>query len=98
VADGNGAPVEEPIRLSVEEAQVNIRIGITDSPRELEVELAEDTDRAALRSQVDAALLEGKGVLWLTDRRGNEIAVSAGRLAYVQLGSDSAKRSMGFQH
>jgi hypothetical protein len=65
---------------------VDIRIGVTDNPREIALQLADDTDRDALKAEVDTALSDGTGVLWLTDDKGKEVAIPAARLAYVELG------------
>lgn len=65
---------------------MDIRIGVTDNPREIALQLADDTDRAALKAEIDAALGGGVGVLWLTDDKGKEVGIPASRLAYVELG------------
>ncbi|MEL7208715.1 MAG: DUF3107 domain-containing protein [Actinomycetota bacterium] len=73
---------------------MDLRIGVTHSPRELTLELDEDTDRDELRKQVDASL-EG-GMLWLTDRKGREVAVPADKIAYVELGAPGDEHRIGF--
>ena len=65
---------------------MDIRIGVTDNPREINLQLADDTDRAALKTEIDTALASGEGVLWLTDDKGKEVGIAASRLAYVELG------------
>jgi hypothetical protein len=74
---------------------VDVRIGLLQTPKELEVQLDEGADPAAIRSQVDAALKEG-ATLWLTDRRGRQIGVPAEKLSYVEIGSPSEERRIGF--
>lgn len=74
---------------------MDVRIGLAYSARELEVELADDTDVAALKARIDDALAAG-GALWLTDRKGNEIALPADKLTFVQIGSGSEKGRIGF--
>jgi hypothetical protein len=74
---------------------VDVRIGITQSPKELEIHLADDADPAAVRSDVDAALSSG-GTLWLTDRKGRQIGVAVEKLAYVEIGSPEDDRRIGF--
>jgi hypothetical protein len=69
---------------------------VTYSSKELEVDLAEDTDRDALRAKVEAALSSGTGVLWLPDRKGRDIAVPADKISFVEIGSDSDGRRIGF--
>jgi hypothetical protein len=75
---------------------VDVRIGVTQAPRELNVEVADDTDREALRKQVEAALTGALDVLWITDRRGKEIGVAAAKIAYVEVGTADSERRIGF--
>ena len=75
---------------------MDVRIGITQSMRELEVDLPEDTDRKKLRADIDAALAKDDGILWLTDKKGREVAVPAAKIAYVELGTATESRGMGF--
>jgi hypothetical protein len=74
---------------------VDVRIGVTQA-REVEVELAEDTDPAELKATIDAALADAEGVLWLTDRRGRQVAVPSAKVAYIEVGSPSDARRIGF--
>jgi hypothetical protein len=74
---------------------VDVRIGLTQTPKELEVQLEEGTDPAAIRAQVEE-ILKGEGTLWLTDRRGRQIGVPAAKLAYVEIGSPQEDRRIGF--
>ena len=74
---------------------MDVRIGLSQTPKELEVQLEEGADPADLRSQVDAALKEGT-TLWLTDRRGRQIGVPAEKLSYVEIGSPNEERRIGF--
>jgi hypothetical protein len=75
---------------------MDLRIGVTQAPREINVELADDTDRDALRAQVDAALAGTTDTLWITDRKGRMIAVPAAKIAYVEIGSVDGERKIGF--
>ncbi len=76
--------------------RVDLRIGVTQAPRELAIELADDTDRDDLRSRVEAALAGTADVLWVEDKRGNDIGVPAAKIAYVELGSADGDRRIGF--
>ena len=75
---------------------MDVRIGVTQAPREINVEVADDIDRGALRDQVEAALTGAVDVLWITDRRGKEIGVAAAKIAYVEVGVADGERRMGF--
>jgi hypothetical protein len=74
---------------------VDVRIGLTQTAKELEVELADDADVDALRTKVDDALAAGS-TLWLTDRKGRQVGVAATKLAYVEIGSPDDARRIGF--
>jgi hypothetical protein len=76
---------------------MEIRIGVTQSPRELTVEVADDDDAvAAARGAVSAALDGSSAVLWLTDRRGREFAVPSAKVAYAEFGAKDGDRKLGF--
>ena len=75
---------------------MDVRIGVTYTPKEIEVELSDDTDREHLITTIEEAIsAEGK-VLWLTDRRGRRVGVPASKLAYVEIGADTGDRRVGF--
>ena len=74
---------------------MDVRIGLIQNAKELEVQLDDDADAGALRKQVDAALKDG-GTLWLTDRKGRQVGVAAEKLAYVEIGSPDDGRRIGF--
>jgi hypothetical protein len=75
---------------------VDVRIGVKYSPKELNIELPEDADAAALKAQIDAALADDDSVLWLTDRRGRQVGVPSGRITYVEIGTPDTDRRVGF--
>ena len=59
---------------------MDVRIGIVQTVKELEVELPEDADRDAVMAQIDEAL-SSESVLWLTDRKGRRVGVPAPKVA-----------------
>ena len=76
---------------------MDVRIGVTYSPKELDLELPDDADASELRAQVESALAGGQdSVLWLTDRRGRQVGVPVGKIAYVEIGPPGADRRIGF--
>ncbi|MEZ5375505.1 MAG: DUF3107 domain-containing protein [Acidimicrobiales bacterium] len=75
---------------------MDIRIGIAQSASVIELEMSDDTDRAALKAEIDASLGADSGVLWLTDKRGKDVAVPVARVAFVEIGKDDAERRIGF--
>jgi hypothetical protein len=74
---------------------VDIRIGVTQAPREVNVELSDDTDRAALQKQIAAAVADGS-LLTLADRKGREVMIPGSKIAYVELGTADAGPRIGF--
>jgi len=74
---------------------LEVRIGIVQTPKELEVDLGEDADRDSVLKDIDGTIERG-GVLWLTDRRGRRVAVPTAQIAYVEVGAPSAERRVGF--
>lgn len=74
---------------------MDVRIGIVQTPKELEVELGEDADRELLLAAIEEALA-GESVLWLTDRRGRRVGVPVAKVAYVEVGAPSQDRRVGF--
>ena len=76
---------------------MDVRIGVTYSPKELDLELEDGTDAAAVRSQVEAALGGGgASVLWLTDKKGRTVGIQVDKIAYVEVGAPGPGRSIGF--
>jgi len=75
---------------------VDVRIGIIQTAKELDVELAEGSDRDAVLADVETALSNPEGILWLTDKRGRRVAVPSARIAYVEVGPIADERRVGF--
>jgi hypothetical protein len=87
-----------PCRQATEEREgcdVDVRIGIVQTVKELEVELADDADREAVMADIDVAL-GGEGVLWLTDKKGRRVGVPSSKVAYIEVGAPTAERRVGF--
>ncbi len=75
---------------------MDVRIGIVQTPKEREVELADDADRDKVLADIESALGGDEGVLWLTDRRGRRVAVPVAKVAYVEVGAPANERRVGF--
>ena len=74
---------------------MDIRIGVTEAPRELDLTVDDDL-RDELHDRIDEAVAAGDGVLWLTDTSGREVAVPVAKIAYLELGRATGGRSIGF--
>lgn len=74
---------------------MDVRIGVTYTAKELEVELPEDAEADSVKADIEAALASGS-VLWLTDRKGRNVGVPADKVAYVDMGAEAGDRRIGF--
>jgi len=76
---------------------MDIRIGITHSAREISLELEDEAKvRTALKASVDKALKGEVDTLWITDKKGRDIAIPSAKIAYVEIGATGADRRIGF--
>ena len=72
-----------------------VRIGVTYTPREIEVELQDDANGDEVVKQIEEALADEGRILWLTDRRGRRVGVPSAKVAYVEIGGHEDRR-VGF--
>jgi uncharacterized protein YnzC (UPF0291/DUF896 family) len=83
--------------VDIEVNTVDIRIGVTQASREIAVEVDDDAKvRQALKASVESAMKGEIDTLWITDKKGRDIAVPAAKIAYVEIGSADADRRIGF--
>ena len=75
---------------------MDVRIGVVQSPKEIELELPDSVDPEQLSAQMEEVLSSQSGVLWITDRKGRRVGVPAGRIAYVEVNTVSDERRVGF--
>ncbi|MCV7032151.1 DUF3107 domain-containing protein [Mycobacterium sherrisii] len=80
-------------RRTTEGAIVEVKVGITDSPRELVFTSAQTP--AEVEDAVNAALREGPGLLSLTDEKGRRYLIQTAKIAYVEIGAADSRR-VGF--
>lgn len=73
---------------------MEVRIGVTQTPREIEIELG-DGDRDQVVKDIEKALAGDDGVLWLTDRRGRTVGIPSAKVAYIEI-SPTEDRRVGF--
>jgi hypothetical protein len=73
---------------------VDVKIGVTDSGRELVVSSAATPDE--IESQVAASLAQPTGLLTLVDDKGRKVIVPAARIAYVEIAASDGQRRVGF--
>jgi hypothetical protein len=75
---------------------VDVRIGVTQTPKEIEVDLGDGVDVDAIAKQIEEALNSEHGVLWLTDRKGRRVGVPSAKVAYVEVDGSHEARQVGF--
>jgi hypothetical protein len=76
-----------------EGADVEVKIGITDSPRELV--FSSPQTPGEVEELVNTALGKDSDVLSLTDEKGRRFLVNAAKIAYVEIGVADSRR-VGF--
>lgn len=72
---------------------MDIRIGIVNSPRELNFET--DGTAAEVRARVEQAFTAGDAFVSFTDTKDKEFLVPVASIAYLELGTDTTRR-VGF--
>lgn len=75
---------------------MDVRIGVIQNPKEIQVELPAGTDVEEVRSRVAEAITGKEAVLWLVDRHSRTVAVPSERIAYVEIGAGDSERRVGF--
>lgn len=75
---------------------MDVRIGVTYTAKEIDVDLGDEADPAKVRSDVEEALSTETGVLWLTDRKGRQVGIPVAKVAYVEIGSPRDAHRIGF--
>ena len=75
---------------------MDIRIGVTYTPKEIALELAKGTKADSVKGDIDAALSGDSSVLWLEDRKGRQVGVPSDKIAYIEIGSEDSSRPIGF--
>lgn len=84
------APVIDVLK---EEYQVEIKIGFTQSPRELVINTEESQE--VVVAKVKEASSSDVGILELQDAKGSKFVVNVTQIAYVEVGT-TAPRAVGF--
>lgn len=74
---------------------MDVRIGVSQTAKEIDVELPDGADVDALKADIDKALTGGT-TLWVTDRKGRQVGVPGEKIAYLEIGSPDDGRRIGF--
>lgn len=75
---------------------MDVRIGIVQSVKELDIELPDDADRDEVVAGIETTLANEGAILWLTDRKGRQVGVPAAKVAYIEVDAPSSDRRVGF--
>jgi hypothetical protein len=85
---GAGQPDQE------DERHMEVKLGVTYSPKELVVEVDQSPDDVA--GLVEEAVSGKSKVLWLSDAKGRRVGVPTEKLAYVEVGEEHPDKRVGF--
>ena len=72
---------------------MEVKIGISDSPRELVIASAQTPSE--VEKLVSAALADNASTLSLADEKGRKYVIVTSKIAYVEIGA-AASRAVGF--
>ena len=76
---------------------MEIRIGVTYSPKEIEIDMSDDAVGGdELVEEITASVGKEGAMLWLTDKKGRRVGIPTGKLAYVEIGAPRSDRRVGF--
>ena len=75
---------------------MEIRIGVTHSPKEIEIDVSDDAGGEELVEQITASVGKEGAMLWLTDRKGRRVGIPTTKMAYVEIGAPRGDRRVGF--
>lgn len=71
---------------------MKVKIGVADAAKLVELEVE---DVAAFQETIDEALTAG-GMAWFTDTKGRDIGIPSSRIAFVEVESTDAMKTVGF--
>jgi len=74
---------------------MEVRIGILNAPREVTIDMADDTSADELKAAVEAGVAESS-MVWLTDKKGRETGFPGAHIAYVEIGTAGDDNRIGF--
>ena len=75
---------------------MDIRIGVSDTPKEITVELSDKTDLKKLKKDIDSALSQEISLFWFTDIKGRQVGIPTNKIAYVDIGTTGSGNPVGF--
>lgn len=73
---------------------IEVKIGVLDGTKEIELELNETAD--SFQKMLKDSAGASKGLFWVVDRRGHRVGLAADKITYVEIEPEVAARSVGF--
>ncbi len=73
---------------------MELRIGVVQSPREIELELDSSVDEVV--KLIDDGFSSGNPLVWVTDAKGRKVGVNIEKIAYVEVDDGASSRTVGF--
>ena len=74
---------------------MELRVGVTDTHKELLIELEDSAKREKLVAEIEKSLSDGERMMWFTDKRGRTVGVPSAKVAYIELTAEDERR-VGF--
>jgi hypothetical protein len=74
---------------------MEVKLGVTDNPKELEVDVHQSAEEVA-KTVEDAVASGTRGVLWLTDSKGRRVGIPTDKLAYIEISEENPEKRVGF--
>jgi hypothetical protein len=74
---------------------MEVKLGVTDNPKELEVDVHQSAEEVA-KTVEDAVASGTRGVLWLTDSNGRRVGIPTDKLAYIEISEENPEKRVGF--
>lgn len=71
-----------------------LRIGVLRSPRELVIRTKKSAEEIV--KQIEDAVSQATGMLWLEDQDGKKAGIATDRIAYVEILPEDSGRPVGF--
>jgi Protein of unknown function (DUF3107) len=74
---------------------MEVKLGVTDNPKELEVDIDQSAEEVA-KIVENALANETRVVLWLSDSSGRRVGIPTDKLAYIEIGEENPEKRVGF--
>ncbi len=80
----------------MKETFLDIRVGISESAREIDIEAEDSVTQEEIEKLVSDALKSNLPMMWLTDRKGRKVGIPVQKIAYIEIGPNKSERRVGF--